>query len=122
MKIADLIATIDELKPNTYSVKTKFDWINRLEHMIQNDIIDTHEGYSSFYTDYDPDLDQDTELMAPPPYDEMYVRWLEAQIDLANGEVDRYNISITLYNTCWQAYADYYNRTHKPRSRGRIRF
>lgn len=122
MKILDLISAVDELKPNTYSVKTKYDWINRLERMIKNDIIDTHCGYSDYQGDYDPDLDTDVTLLAPPPYDEMYIRWLEAQIDLANGEVDRYNISITLYNTCWQSYADYYHRTHMPRNHGRIRF
>lgn len=136
MKLSDAIAKIDELKPNVYSWDTKVDWLSKLDYMITTDIIlthecafthkgaNTHEGADNYkdFHGYDPDLDGNTELIAPPPYDSIYPRWLEAQIDLANGEYDRYNASITLYNTEWQAFADSYNRTHMPLSHGRIRF
>ena len=124
MKLSDAIAKIDELKPNVYSWDTKVDWLSKLELMVKSDIILTHEGAEDYkdFPGYDPDFDANTELIAPPPYDSMYVRWLEAQIDLTNGEYDRYNVSITMYNTEWQAFADSYNRTHMPVSHGRIRF
>lgn len=53
-------------------------------------------------------------LTAPAPYDEVYLRWLEAQIDYANGEIERYNNSITAFNHAYSAFERYYNRTHLP--------
>ena len=46
--------------------------------------------------------------------EDIYIRWLEAQIDYANGEYGKYNNSITMYNTAYSAYEKYYNREHKP--------
>ena len=35
-----------------------------------------------------------------------------------NGEFDKFNASIIMYNTAFDAYANFYNRNHMPRSRG----
>ena len=56
----------------------------------------------------------ETELLVPAPFDEVYLRWLEAQIDYANGEYDKYNNAILMYQTAYDGYANYYNRTHMP--------
>jgi hypothetical protein len=55
-----------------------------------------------------------TELLIPHPYDEVYIRWLESQIDYANGEYGKYNNSMAMYNTAYVAFQNYYNRTHMP--------
>jgi hypothetical protein len=39
---------------------------------------------------------------------------LEAQIDYANNEYDKYNNSITVYNATYANFERYYNRTHMP--------
>lgn len=54
------------------------------------------------------------ELFAESPYDEVYLRWLEAQIDYANGEIERYNNSIAAFNHAYSAFERFYNRTHLP--------
>ena len=59
-------------------------------------------------------LAQHYRLLIPYPYDDVYLKWLEAQIDYANGEIARYNNSITLYNSAMTAFMNYYNRTHLP--------
>lgn len=54
------------------------------------------------------------ELYAESPYDEVYLRFLEAQIDYANGEIERYNNSIAAFNHAYSAFERFYNRTHLP--------
>ena len=72
-----------------------------------------------FFAGYDDSTDTSTELLVPAPFDEVYLRWLEAQIDYHNGEYDKYNNAIIMFNTVFEAYQAYYTRTHMPAMRGR---
>ena len=123
MKIKDAINQIDGQKHNTYSQAEKISWLSRLDSMVKRLIIDTHEGGEDItFTGYDDKTDLDTELLVPAPFDEMYIRWLEAQIDYYNAEYEGYNTSILMYNTDLEAYADHIRKTHKPKSAGRFLF
>ena len=116
MKIIDAINRLDALKFNTYSQSDKVEWLSRLDSMVKKQIIDTHEGAEAVtFTGYDDSTNLDTELLVPVPYDEMYLRWLEAQIDYHNGEYDKYNNSILMYQAAYDGYANYYNRNHMPK-------
>ena len=87
--------------------------------MIKKEIIDTHKGAESVnFTGYDNTTDLETELLAPPPYDKIYLRWLEAQIHKHNEEITKWNNTIVLYNNEWENFANYYNSNHRPISRG----
>ena len=115
MMIADAIEQIDNLKHNTYGQGEKIRWLSRVDSMVKRLIIDTHEGSEDVYfTGYDEDTDIETEMLVPAPFDELYLRWLEMQIDYANGEYSKYNNSAEMFNTSYQAYANHYNRTHMP--------
>lgn len=115
MKISEAISKIDSLKHNTYTQSDKVAWLSRVDAMVKKLIIDTHEGADEVpFTGYDDTTDLETELLVPAPFDELYLRWLEAQIDYTNGEYGKYNNSVTMYNTAYTAYQNYYNRTHKP--------
>ena len=116
MKIIEAINKIDDLKHNTFSHEDKVGWLSRLDSMVKRLLIDTHEGGEGVtFTGYTPDTDQDTEMLIPEPFDEAYLRWLEAQIDYHNGEYAKYNNSIEMFNTVFQSYKNYYNRTHLPK-------
>lgn len=120
MTIHNAITRTDTLKYNTYEHAEKIAWLSKLDWMIKRNIIDTHEGGETVpFGGYDADTDTMAELLAPAPYDEVYLRWLEAQIDLANGEIDKYNASITLFNAEYEAFENYYNRNHLPLSAGK---
>ena len=106
MTIQEAIDRVDALKFNTISDTDKVQWLSQLEWSILHGILELHEGDSVSFTGYDDTTDRNTRLLAPPPYDEVYIRWLEAQIDYHNGEFDKYNASITLYNTAFEAYAN----------------
>ncbi len=114
MTIMEAIYRIDEVKPNSYSQSEKIKWLNTLDGIVKNDIIDTHEGGEDVVFGGYTDSDLSKELLVPAPYGDIYLRWLEARMDYANGEFSRYNNSITMYNTAYTAYANHYNRTHMP--------
>jgi len=120
MTIIEAINRTDALKFNTYTQTDKIEWLSRLDSMVKRLIIDTHESAeSTSFSGYTANTPLDTVLLVPAPYDEMYLRWLEAQIDYHNGEYDKYNNAIIMYNTTFEAYQSYYNGTHKPVQRGR---
>lgn len=122
MTIIEAITQIDSLKHNTYSQENKVQWLSRLDSMVKRLVIDTHEGSDDvIFTGYGDNTDLHTELLVQAPFDEIYLRWLEAQIDYTNGEYGKYNNAIMMFNTSWKEYQDYYNRNHMPKG-SRIRF
>lgn len=118
MTIMEAIHRIDSVKPNRYSQQEKVQWLSTLDGIIKSKIIDTHEGGEAVvfegYTDSTP---LTTELLVPFPYDDIYLKWLETWIDYYNGEYARYNNSTEMYNTAYNEFARYYNRTHMPKSK-----
>lgn len=118
MTIQSAITNIDAVKPNSYSQDEKIRWLSTLDGIIKAEIIDTHEGAQDIsFQAYNDETPLMQELLVPHPYDDVYIKWLESQIDYANGEYGKYNNSITTYNTAFTAFEKHYNRTHKPISR-----
>ena len=116
MTIIEAINYIDVLKPNTYSQTEKVRWLSRLDGRVKKEIIDTHEGGEDVvFSEYTDETPLDTVLLIPHPYDEIYALWLEAQFDYANAEYARYNNSISMFNTSYAAFENYYNRNHMPK-------
>lgn len=119
MTIIEAINKSDALKSNIYPQEDKVDWLSRLDWMIKKQIIDTHQGADGVpFAGYDENTDLHTVLLVPTPYDEIYLRWLEAQIDYHNGEIEKYNVAITMFNTAYEGFERYYNRTHMPIASG----
>lgn len=120
MKIIEAINSLDALKFNTYSQDDKVEWLSRLDSMVKRQIIDNHEGADAVsFSGYTADTPTDTILLVSAPYDEVYLRWMEAQIDYHNGEYDKYNNAIIMFNTAFEAYQKHYISAHKPVQRGR---
>jgi hypothetical protein len=118
MTIMDALYRIDELKPNRYSQTEKIKWLSSLDGVIKSEIIDTHEdGEGIVFSAYLEDADLNTVMLVPAPYDDIYLKWLEAQIDYANGEIAKYNNSIVAYNDAYDLYHRHYNRTHMPKGK-----
>ena len=115
MTIIEAINRLDALKHNTYEQTDKVQWLSRVDGMVKRHIIDTHEGADQVtFTGYDNNTDLQTELLVPAPYDEVYLRWMEAQIDYHNGEYGKYNNAVDMFTTSYEAFQNYYNRTHMP--------
>lgn len=120
MTISEAITRTDAVKPNGYTQREKIFWLSTIDSIVKTEIIDTHEGARGIsFSGYTEDTPVSTVLLIPAPYDEIYVRYLEMQIDYANNEYGKYNNSMMMYNTAYAAFERYYNREHMPLSRGR---
>ena len=117
MTINEAINKLDSLKRNTYTQSDKVGWLSKLDLMVKKHIIDTHEGEEITFTGYDDSTNLETELLVPAPYDEVYLRWMEAQIDYYNGEYEKYNNSVDTFTADFANYQNYYNRTHMPKGK-----
>lgn len=115
MTIIEAINNIDAIKPNSFEQAEKIKWLSILDGSIKREIIDTHEGADGVvFNGYDGNTSLDTELLVSAPYDEVYLRWLEARIDHANNEYAKYNNSSVMFNNSYNEFWRYYNRTHLP--------
>lgn len=115
MTVIEAIELVDRLKPNKFSEEDKVKWLSDIDGLIVRELVDTHEdsplqGEFGGYTSAD-----NTQLIAPYPYDNLYRWYLESQIDLGNMEIAKYNNSRTLFNNAYLTYTDHYNRTHMPK-------
>ncbi len=72
------------------------DWLNQVEGQI------LHETFLLALSEITPYSATPTEALAAPyPYDGIYLLWMEAQVDFANGEYERYTNTMQRYNTAW---------------------
>jgi hypothetical protein len=118
MTISEALTRVDAVKPNTYSDEDKIRWLSTLDGFVKEHIIDTHEGGERVvFRGYDETTSLETELLVPAPHDHIYIHWLEAQIDYANDEYDRYENTMDMYNTAYDNFKNYYNRTHMPKGK-----
>jgi hypothetical protein len=116
MTVMGAINQLNAVKPNGYGQSEKIKWLSTLDGIVKAEIIDTHEGASDNAKNFKGYTNNSlmAELLIPAPYDDIYIKWLEAQIDYANGEYGKYNNSISMYNAAYDAFSKYYNRTHMP--------
>ena len=115
MTIIEAINGIDTLKPNKYTQEQKIEWLKRIDGLLKEQVIDTHEGGEGVVIEDYSSAPMDTELLVPAPYDEIYINYLAMKIDYANGEYKKYNNSAFIYNESLGEYRKWYNRTHMPK-------
>lgn len=116
MTIQQVLDSIDECKPNTFSYAQKLAWLNETDHQVYTEIMKLHEGLPEGYVfqGYDQETPPDTELLIPDAYAEIYQHALARRMDSKNGELDKYNNNTMLFNARYQEFSDYWTRTHMP--------
>lgn len=117
MTIIEAINRIDNIKPNNYSQAEKVKWLSTLDGMVKAEIIDTHDGDEGADIIEYTENDTTSTLIIPAPYDDVYIKWLEAQIDYANNEYGKYNNSASAFNTAYASFAGSYHRSHMPKGK-----
>lgn len=123
MTISDAITMVDALRPNQYSKDMKIRWLTRLDGMIWQEVIRTHEGAAETFDGYSSAELESKEMLVAAPYDEdVYNNYLQAMIDRENGEAGKYSQSITLFNAAFVRWRNWYNREHMARDAGTFRF
>lgn len=115
MTVIEAITRLNEMKPNGYGQEEKIGWLSELDGIIKSTVVDTHAGGEKVsFEGYDGSTPLDTVLIVSSPYDSLYLDWMSAKIDFANGEFARYNNSMTRYNDTFLSFTREYNRTHMP--------
>lgn len=98
----DVLARVREIRPNEFQDDWALGLIDELDQRILRELL---EGYLI------PETGEG--LVAMPPYDGLYADWIVMQIDLANGEYDRYNNDLVLFNSRWEEYGRYISRNYR---------
>lgn len=114
MTAGEIIARTDELEPNQYETEQKMRWLSALDGQIFEEVIKTHEDPPrETFQEYTAEED---ELLVPFPYaEELYGWYLQAMIAAENAESAKYSQMLELYNGIFLQYANWYNRTHRPK-------
>ena len=91
MKVNEAIERVNKLKDNAYDDETIRQFIEDCDKQIYREVIETHENRA----DYEPyekryPLDGDDELLADDAYCRLYIFYAISQVDVFNGETDRY--------------------------------
>lgn len=103
----EAIAQVDALLPNTCSQAAKALWVERVEQLAERELLGNRQG------GYAPLPGQ---LRIPAPYDECYLRYLEAQIHYTHGEMTRYANAMMLFNSAYAGFCAWHIRNFLPRS------
>lgn len=120
MTIYEVLAMVDEIQPNTYDEKVKMTWLSELDGRVfkdvvleyEHELVDDGEGnmIEPTFTAYN---DENQELIIPDEYADIYRHWLFAQIAYSNGETERYQNSMLMFNSSYQDYTKWYRRNYK---------
>lgn len=140
MKVSTLISEYNTDRPNQVDDQRKIAWLKKVEAMVIREVVATHHmtqgqvgnldswtvdgttlimGDTIYSTDADAivsDFNDETELIVPAPYSDLYMFWLDERIALMNNEAKRYNTVSTLFNNVYVTFQQWYNRTHTPLS------
>ena len=121
MTLGQALERFDLLYPNGMELPLKTALVSRLEGRLQAEIFSLYEEAEAPFTGYDAAEDRNTELRAPFPFDDIYIKFLCAENDLICGDTERYRNSAAVFNSAFEAMAAYYNRTRGIRKRTRLR-
>ena len=111
MTVKEAIAFVDDIKPNAFTNLAKTRWLSEAEGMVQTEVLMIAPADIQTYT---WTKDQDTELIVAPPHDKLYTSYLAAMIDYANGEYDRYQNAMQLFNAHFGEFMAWFADTYRP--------
>ena len=101
--LKEILDFVNATKTNQLDDYIKTKWVNRIERRIQHEL----QGValdSPDLAEYDWDVDQDTVLRIPSPYDEIYTYYLYAMIDFTYEEFELYQNDLSMFNSIYEQY------------------
>ncbi len=110
MRLSDVIAQCDSIKPNTYSFSQKKKWLLKIETDIRK--------YAALYSGKEADSqlarDENPTLFLDESREDIYVYYLVSMIDLSNQEYALYNNSAAYFNSVYNEWKKEHRRNHCP--------
>lgn len=107
MLVKEMIALVNEVRPNAIPDVLKLRWINEIEGKLASQVFLVRDVESYLHES------DEEELVLEAPWDGVYEFYLYAMIHNANAEYDRYDNSYAIYNEKLSQYKKWYT-THYP--------
>ena len=113
MTVQQAINALDDVKPNAFSQNTKLRWLSVLDGRLANEVFlmapdEVEENYN--YTS----ANLSDNLLVGMPYDDLYIWWMQAQADLANGEYDKAQNTMAVFNQLWEQFVRWFCQRYDP--------
>lgn len=111
MTIQEAITYAKAVKPNAFDNDTLTRWLNEVEGMVQTQVLLLRTEAIITYT-YEKDAN--TTMLVRPPHDKLYTAYLEARIDYANGEYEKYQNTSQVFNSFFNEFMRWYAMNYNP--------
>lgn len=113
MKLLSAIERVMLEKPNAFSESQLVVFINECEAMVQEFLgVDFEERI-----EYDWSYDKEEDLIAPSPYDAIYISFLKAKIDYVNEEYESYANNQAMHEDDMEKFKAWAIREDKPQNK-----
>lgn len=116
--IKQIVDLVDQLRENAFPASLKVRWIGELDALIALEVMKL-DVLEAEQFQYDADADMERDPLVRFPHDNIYHYWLCAKIDAENGEYNRYQNSMQLYNAAFQVYRTWFSRVYDVFNTGR---
>lgn len=118
MTIDEMLTEIDRKHPNNVDHAYKWGKITQMEKFLLDECLKTHqisteEAEKAAEIASMETLEAGYEPLAQPPYHDLYIHYVAAEIAAINADTDNYQNESTLYNNALLTYKNYFNRTHR---------
>ncbi len=111
MTLNEILEFVDGIKPNPYDEAQKTRWITDCEGMVQTQVLLLAPVE---IVGYRWPEDENTELLVKPPHDKLYISYLCAMIDFANGEYRKYQNSMQMFNAEFSEFMRWFAAAYRP--------
>lgn len=120
MKVGKLIETITVLIGQQYDLEMMVGWLNEIEGQVLDQVVNRSQGYDIEFKPF-TDEDMERELTVPDRFQDVYINYLRAKVDIANQETERYNNDAAMFDAVWKEYAAWHIRTNLPKPAPKFR-
>lgn len=104
MTIRTLISKLNDEKPNSFGTDRLISFVNEVEAEVAEQLsVEFGTGYTA--------ADMDSDLLAPKPYDRLYVSYVKAMVDYANEEYESYANNQAQHVQDFRDFVDWVVRT-----------
>lgn len=121
MKVSEIIANVDRIRPNQYEKDLKTMWLNEIEGIVVDDVLNMSEGNNIELNPYNYEADGEKELLVPDRFCDLYLNYIIAKIDYHDGETDSYINDVAMYESAFDSFAAWHIRNNIPKQQGVIR-
>lgn len=106
MTVNELVKRADELVKSDIPLERRLEFISEAEGLVGCEILGLALADIPKYTEENAD----TELLAAPPHDKLYLPYLAAMLALYDGDTAAYENFTSLFNTAFAEYSRYISR------------